>query len=289
MVATILASLSFAVQNLACKAYAKRFPEGIVGLALVNSLALAVVCAIMALLGGAAAISAAAFGIAACFGVTFVATLFAMVAAMAAGPLGVTTLICNASMLIPTVAGLMFWNERLTPLKGIGVALIACLLVLSALGSRDGARGGVKWLMLTLGAFAGNGILSILQRLMSTYCAEVTANAFTFWTSLISGGICLAVMAIGKWRGADLTRWMREKKTLGLCALGIGAGTAGGNCLSILALTALPAVVMFPIRQGLLVLMMWLAGIVLYHEKMSLRGLVILVTGLAGMMLLNIG
>ena len=72
------------------------------------------------------------------------------------------------------------------------------------------------------------------------------------------------------------------------CCAGIGLGTAGGNCFSIMALTVLPGIVLFPLRQGGLVLLMWVIGAVLYREKVKRTGWLMLALGLAGLVLLNL-
>jgi glucose uptake protein GlcU len=79
-----------------------------------------------------------------------------------------------------------------------------------------------------------------------------------------------------------------EQRCAGLIA-GIGVGTAGGNSFSILALTQLPGLVFFPLRQRGLVLVMWLVGILLYKEKVTKRGLIMLATGMMGLILINLG
>jgi drug/metabolite transporter (DMT)-like permease len=289
MLAAIFASLSFALQNLACKEYGKRFPTGLAGLCLLNLPAMAIVCALMSLRGGAAAVSPAVFLTAALFGAMFIATFFLMIAAMAAGPLGITTLIVNVSMLIPAVVGLIFWNETLTISKGVGIVLILLLLALTALHTRDNTQASMRWLLLSISAFIGNGSLSLLQHTMSLSFPGVSAAVFTFWASAVSGLICLAILAWLRLRGSRVTQWTGSRLPLALCSLGVGLGTAGGNFFSIVALAAVPAFIMFPLRQGLLVLTMWLAGVVLYGEKLQYKNLLAPILGFCGLILLSAG
>lgn len=295
MLFAILAILSFALQNTCCKEYGNRYPNTVYAQSVMIFVSLSVVAAIMAAMGGAQPLTPRGYLLALAFGVAFVVTLAGMTIAMNSGHMGITLLIQNSSLLIPTVFGVLVWHEKLTPLKVLGIALILALLGLSA---GDGvAAGNVKnwnrkrWILVTAVAFLGDGVLSILQGMMARECATTSSVNFTFWTSVFSVAVCALLIAFYRLRG-QRERMIVGRRELaafgGLCA-GVGLGTAGGNCFSILAPTQLPGVVFFPLRQGGLVLVMWVVGVLLYREKINRRGILMLAVGLLGLVLLNIG
>ena len=295
MLFAILAILSFALQNTCCKEYGNRYPNTVYAQSVMIFVSLSVVAAIMAAMGGAQPLTPRGYLLALAFGVAFVVTLAGMTIAMNSGHMGITLLIQNSSLLIPTVFGVLVWHEKLTPLKVLGIALILALLGLSA---GDGvAAGNVKnwnrkrWILVTAVAFLGDGVLSILQGMMARECATTSSVDFTFWTSVFSVAVCALLIAFYRLRG-QRERMIVDRRELaafgGLCA-GVGLGTAGGNCFSILAPTQLPGVVFFPLRQGGLVLVMWVVGVLLYREKINRRGILMLAVGLLGLVLLNIG
>ena len=82
--------------------------------------------------------------------------------------------------------------------------------------------------------------------------------------------------------------WAAIGRSIFISAAGVGLGTAGGNALAIVVLEHLPAVVAFPVRQGVLVLMMWAAGRLIYHDKPGKWDALILISGLAGIVLMNL-
>lgn len=296
MLFAILAILSFALQNTCCKEYGNRYPNTVYAQAVMIFVSLSVVAAIMAAMGGAQPLTPRGYLLALAFGVAFVVTLAGMTIAMNSGHMGITLLIQNSSLLIPTVFGVLVWHEKLTPVKVLGIALILALLGLSA-GDGEAAAGNVKnwnrrrWIIVTAVAFLGDGVLAILQGMMSRECATTSSVNFTFWTSVFSVAVSALLIAFYRLRGQRL-RMIGDRRELavfsGLCA-GIGVGTAGGNCFSILAPTRLSSVVFFPLRQGGLVLVMWVVGVLLYREKVSRRGLIMLAVGLLGLVLLNLG
>lgn len=295
MLFAILAILSFALQNTCCKEYGNRYPNTLYAQSVMIFVSLTIVAGIMAALGGAQPLTPGGYLLALAFGVAFVVTLAGMTIAMNCGHMGITLLIQNSSLLIPAVYGVLVWHEQLTVFKALGIAFILALLALSA-GDGDAAAGNVKnwnrkrWLIITAVAFLGDGVLAILQGMMSRECATTSSVNFTFWTSVFSVAVSALLIAFYRLRGRSekLARSRRDLAAFsGLCA-GIGVGTAGGNCFSILALTQLPSVVLFPLRQGGLVLVMWMVGVLLYREKVNRRGLVMLAVGLIGLILINI-
>jgi len=294
MLFAILCILAFAVQNTCCKEFGGRYPGTIYAQSVMTMLSLVVVALIMAALGGVQPLTAQGYLIAFAFGVFFVLTLISMTMAMNSGHMGITLLIQNSSLMVPAIYGMLVWNEKLTALKLAGLLLILLLLLLSAGDGTAAASNREnwnrrRWIILTGLAFSGDGILGILQGMMSRASAETSSVTFTFWTSVFSIAVAAAVCACCALRG-NAVRLSGSNRDRGIFAgliAGIGAGTAGGNCFSILALTQLPAVVLFPLRQGGLVLLMWLVGIVIYREKMTRRGLLMLVVGLLGLVLLN--
>lgn len=296
MLYAILGILAFALQNTCCKEYGNRYPGTVFAQSVMTVLSLVVVVAIMAALGGVQALTPEGYLIAFAFGVFFVLTLITMTMAMNSGHLGITLLIQNSSLMVPSIFGMIAWGEKLNLFKGLGILFILALLALSA-GDNTAAAGSVKnwnkkrWLVLTGLAFFGDGILGILQGLMSRASAETSSNTFTFWTSIFSIVVAGAVYLVLRMRGqgAKLTRDKKDALAFTGLIAGIGVGTAGGNSFSILALTQLPGLVFFPLRQGGLVLVMWLVGILLYKEKVTKRGLIMLATGMLGLILINLG
>ena len=297
MIAAVLGTLSFVFQNICCKEYGKRFPNTLHPQLTMIVVSMTLVTAIMAVLGGAQLLTPMGYLLTLAFGLFFVLTLATMTLAMNCGHMGVTLLIQNSSLIIPTIFGMLVWGEKLTLVKGIGVVLILTLLALSS-GDTPPAtderfntpRARRRWIMLTLLAFIGDGALGIFQGMMSRECASISSVTFTFWTSLFSVIAAVLLILFYRLRGVGADYITPEKRGhFLLWSGGIGLGTAGGNTLSILALVTVPGVVFFPLRQGSVVLLMWLAGVVLYKEKINRRGILMLACGLAGLILLNLG
>lgn len=68
----------------------------------------------------------------------------------------------------------------------------------------------------------------------------------------------------------------------------MGAGTVFGTLYSMKALTVLDGVVVFPVRQGGLIVLITIYGILRYKDKFDLRIGAMLASGLLGIVLLNL-
>ena len=295
MLFLILAVLAFLLQNLCCKEFGRRFPETIAMQCVMVAVSTLIVAAIMAATGGMHWLRSGEWGVAAAFGFWFVVTLASMTLAINYGHMGITLLIQNSSLIVPTLYSVAVWGERFTLPKAAGTALILAMLALSALGGGSaGADEATQrrwnrrlWIIFTALAFTGDSMLSILQGYMALGSSGSTT--FTLWTSLFSAAFAALLYLLTRRRQPGALRAARgQPKPFWLYCAGIGVGTAGGNSLSIVALTMLPGIILYPLRQGSVVLLMWFAGVLLYHEKVNRTGWWMLATGIAGMVLLNL-
>ena len=146
--------------------------------------------------------------------------------------------------------------------------------------------GGAKWRALTALFLLGTVALSVIQHEV-TAIPGVSAYAFNFWSSVFSVFFCLLGLCAMRLRGG-FPGWRDRFGQLLACAAGVGIGTAGGNAFAIEVLQHLQAVVAFPLRQGILVLIMWAVGRLIYHDEPGRWDAPILILGLAGIVLMNL-
>lgn len=286
----IMSIACFIVQNMSNKEFSRRFSCQVPGLALFNAIALTFCAGSLALAGGlSGTLSGGAWVLALCFAVTFVVTVMLIVITMSMGPMGATVLIINMSMMLPVMAGLIAWGETPTAPKLVGIGCMLLVLILSAMGGKgDPKRGGLKWLALSIVTMICNGVLSIQQKLLSLWFPGEGVTTFSLAAFGSAALLCWVLVAVFKLRGADYGPWLERKLPLTLCAAGVGLGTAGGNTFQLISLTLLQAIVAFPLVQGSVVLSLWVLSLILYHDKVTLPGILSLVTGIAGIILLSI-
>lgn len=289
MIYVFLAIAFFFVQNISNKEFARRFKSALPGLAIFDGLALAVASISMMAMGGLTALPGPQLLLALAFAVLFVITVFLIVLTKASGPMGMSALIVNMSMVIPTTMGILVWNEALSPIKGLGIACMAAVLIISGLSEKGkGKSANLKWFLLALVTMVCNGTLSVIQKVLTSSFENPNIVSFSCVAFGIGALLCWAMALIFKLRGADLTPWTKNKKPLALCAVGMGLGTGGGNLLNTLALTVLPASVSFPLVQGTVIVSLLVGSAFIYKERLNKMGYLSVALGLAGIVLLSL-
>lgn len=289
MIYAFLAIAFFFLQNVSNKEFARRFPSALPGLALFDGLALSVASVALMLTGGLGALPGGQLWLALGFAALFVVTVFLIVLTMASGPMGMSGLLINMSMVIPTTMGILIWREELSLVKALGIGCMIAVLIISGLSERGkGQAANLKWFLLALVTMACNGALSVLQKVLTSAFENPNVVSFNCVSFGIGALLCWGLVLIFKLRGADFTPWTQGKKTLALCAAGMGLGTVGGNLLNTLALTVLPASVSFPLVQGTVIVALLLGSALLYKERLNRAGYLSVALGLAGIVLLSL-
>ena len=289
MIFAILAGVFFVGQNLASRAFSKNFEKGLYPLLAVNALAALAGTAALFLLFRPGMISGLAMLFAAAFGALFVATISMIMVTYSQGPMGISAMIIDMSVMISVLFGMLLWHEVPTPLKGIALAALVVVLVLLSLPEkRENTAAKRSWLLIAITTMIMNGLLSVIQKSAFMVCPELNSTDFTFWSMAMAGAmsalLLLAMKALGKKRfspGQPMKKLPPIAAAQGLCT------AAAYFCLN-LALTAQDSIMVFPVTIFVTVAVLMLLSILFFGEKLSLRKGIAFVMGLAGTVLMNL-
>lgn len=143
-------------------------------------------------------------------------------------------------MILPSAAGIIFYNEELTLGKGICYALIILSLVLSS--KKGGGKSGYFYYM---GVFTLNGLSGVLSTIFQNAPYEKTSAAgYSMLIALTALILCLAFLPFIKGDGKRLTK--KAVFSMG----GYGVLCRVGNYLLLIALAHLPASAQYPFVTG---------------------------------------
>ncbi|MBR2410382.1 MAG: EamA family transporter [Clostridia bacterium] len=143
-------------------------------------------------------------------------------------------------MILPSVAGILFYNEEITLGKGICYALLLLSLVLSS--ERGGKKSGYVYYM---GVFMLNGMSGVLSTVFQNAPYEKTSAAgYSILISLTALVICLIFLPFFKGNGERLNT--KAVVSMG----GYGVLCRVGNYLLLIALAHLPASAQYPFVTG---------------------------------------
>ena len=294
MLNVMVSMLFFAVQNATNKEFGGRFPVKLKTLFRFEWIVHAAMIVCMAIMGARPAVFEGGV-FPALYGFTFLSTVILLTTALSAGPVGKTTLIVNLSLLLSVTFGIVAMGEKMTLWRWAGIPCVLAALVLSAGGGSDGKEKSTKWLLLTILAFFGDGMLSVIQKLFIAKNPDANSLSFLMGASVV--GLVLSTFAClltelptlknRFFEAPPQTSW---RKTLLFCALAVvvGLATVGGTEFNMRALQTLDGVVVFPVRQGSLILVMTVYGILRYRDSFDVRTGIMLASGLAGIVFLNL-
>ena len=287
----ILVVLGITVQHITKKMHTKRSGGGPYTFSAIG--VLAALLFFVATSGGSLhfnlAILPHAIGFAATYSLSIIFTLLSI----KEGPLSITTLITSYSLLIPTLYGLIAWNEPFSflLLSGILLLVVSIFLIrfegISAKNENAGKEGGRltgKWLLFISLAFIGSGGCSTVQKGQQLYFNGAYKNEFMILALSISF-LAFLICALVTEERKSLVQNIRCG---GIFAAVGGLANGAVNLILLILSTKMDASVMFPIISTGGILCATAISVTIYKEKLSLLQKIGVILGVMAIVVLNI-
>ena len=202
--------------------------------------------------------------------------------AIANGPLSLTSLVSQYSLIIPTFYGLLFLDEKVGKWLVIGLVLLfASILLINV--TKGGEKITLKWAIFASLAFLGNGMCSTVQKAQQIAFDGAGKNEFMSIALFIATVGMLIFVAIWEKKEAAVN----VKKGIGWIAL-CGIANAVVNLFVMILSNSIPASIMFPLISAGGIIMSALVSIFVYKEKLTPLQITGLVLGTASVIFLNI-
>lgn len=202
------------------------------------------------------------------FGISFGTAVVGNFLALQSGPLSLTTLFINFSLLIPTVYGIIFYDEPIGIFLIVGLVFLALSIIavnLKEKGVKE-KKINIKWIVFTLLSFIGNGGCTTSQT------AQQRAFGGEYKSELMIIALSIAFVAV------FIFAIFSEKKELGKnIKIGIPYHLMYGACngfvnLFVMMLTGrniLPVSVIFPTISAAGIIGASLLSVFVYKEKLN--------------------
>ena len=182
-------------------------------------------------------------------------------------------------VLVPTIAAITIFGEsaRWTQLLGIAVA-VGAILLMQGPGARAG-EGNAKNFAGLLALLMCGGMSDVMSKVFQTWGNADHGNYFLVFTFLIALVLCTVLCLVKKHSVAvpDV-----------LCGLALGIPNYMSARFLLWALRDVPAVVVYPSFSVGTIIVVTLAGVLCFREKVEKRKLVALGLILGALVLLNI-
>lgn len=240
---------------------------------------------------------------AAAFGANFVIYNFVLYAAMELGSLSKTNLVNALSLVLPTLAGVIFWNEpfniwMLLIAMGLMVASLMLIILKSDNESENEGnkkfasekKANAKWIVFSFLAFLTNGLSCIIQNAEQRHMIgegvfSMTALSFSFagiFAFLVYVVYCL--INRGQSLKADFHALAHNKLSLLYNVLGLGLVNFTVTFLA----TRVPAAFLYPCALGGSVIVATVFSAIFLKEKMNWRGVVGIVAGVISIVIFSL-
>ncbi|MBQ3079651.1 MAG: hypothetical protein IJC48_06605 [Clostridia bacterium] len=284
-----LSIVFFLFQNIANKEYSGRFKTDSTTLSHFHLFSHIAMVLSLLLFGASFSLPAGALVLSFLYACAFLSAIMMLMKTYSMGPAGKTALIVNLSMLLSVVLGFIIWKEKISVYRIIGIPCVLMCLLLSVPGkSEDIGKGGRKWLLFAIITFFLDGSLSIIQKTFISIYPDQSVEAFVLDSAVFGLMITIVLNILGfSLKKIEMPR--RENMLLFLLlALAVGASTGIATMFNMQALNILDGVIVFPVRQGGLIVLVTVYGIIRYKDKFDLKCAFMMLFGLAGIVLLNL-
>lgn len=221
------------------------------------------------------------------YGVVQTLFIFLKTNAMNSGPVSITTLIGNSSLLISVVFSFIVWNEPIGVIKFIGILFLLLALVLCTYKKSGNEPVSKKWLFYTIfflifaasvglvfKAFSKTSVKAMADDMM--FISAVVMSVSFFILSLITGGF----------------KTIKEKsfniKPFIIFSVASGILSCLYNRLNIFLSGELDAVIFFPCFNGGVILLSTVLSVISCKEKLTPRQIIGIIIGVLAISIIGI-
>ncbi len=223
-------------------------------------------------------------------GIQYAGTMIGVYLLLVRSGVGITFIFLRLSVVVPTLAAIVFFAERPTG-PAIGGLLLMLVSIPLLVGPRSAVRGPrSRWywpLVALLMLFTGAGITA--SKAFNELSTPDRAPDFVMVAFLVSVPVALAIFAMRRRFQAGTPPLRQSFATPGPLATGAAMGLANVIQLAFLvaALELIPGTIVFPIQTSASVLLTTAAGVVFWKER---HGPIIwagVTAAVAGMVIVN--
>ena len=203
--------------------------------------------------------------------------------ALVNGNTSICVTIYSMGFIIPTLSGMMFWDEEVSLLKLIGIICVIPAVILSGIkkgGNR--AEKGKGYFIPAVVAMLTSGGLGIMQKIQQKSPYPDQFGTFVLIAFILGALVSLLFFAFARKGEKPLT-----KGNVGVaCTIGVCWSLC--NLLNTFLSGALPTAVFFPMLNIGTIFMSAFLGIVLYKERITLKTVAVVLLGILSILLINL-
>ena len=231
-----------------------------------------------------------AFGISALGALALALNIYFSLESLKHGVMVLSSLAGSAGLLIPCIAGIFMFAEKIKLMQFAGIALLifSGWLLIGYSKKQTGAF-TFKTLLLLIGSMLSNGTVMLSQKMFSKFLPDMSASVFSFYTFSLLGAGMLAGLIINSFSKANRTEIKTVPRKLFLYGTILSVILFAINQLATVAAKNVPSAVMFPINDGGATIISALTGACFFKEKLTKRSAAGILIGITSLIIINFG
>lgn len=240
--------------------------------------------ALIGMLIGTQAISSPTLICALFYAVIVVSLQTISITAMRVGAMSTTSICVMYGMIIPSVAGPIFWNETIGLLQIAGIILmIVSLWFIKGKAPTEKEKLTKTWTVLTILVFVFSGMAGVMEKIHQSTPAKAEKLPFVFVACAAMFAFSIVSSLVTRRKGEQIL----IKSTLPVAALsGIVIGLYSTVNLTLSG--KLDSMIYYPIANGGAMLFTVLVSVIVFKEKFDKARIMGTIIGLIGILCLSI-
>lgn len=208
--------------------------------------------------------------------------------AMSCGPMALSSLFVMYGLIIPSLAGPIFWHEEFSVMQAIGIVLMLFAIYISSTTkqSKEENADGIskRWYMYAILSLIFSGLVGLFEKVHQTgpSADEVGAFLLTAFTILIVLNGIIVLFSHIKNHNVNV-----NKGAL-ICAVLTGIISAFYNRINLILAGGLDSMVYYPISSGGAILLTVIVAGLFFREKFTKRSITGIVIGGISIILLGL-
>lgn len=218
------------------------------------------------------------------FGILGSSFQFFYALSLKSGPFSASCLMINLNMVLPVIFSLIYYNEKVTITKVIGIIL--CLSALFLNIKRDGKKGNTKWLIYVALAFLSTGGISIVQKIFAKSAYGDYLEQFIFFGYLTAFIFSFVIFCTQQKIKQNRTFKVSRKNVFFAFLIALALGVF--QFFYTYANSFIDAIILVPSVSGLATVLQMISGRIIFREKFTAKQIWAMCIGIAAILLISL-
>lgn len=206
------------------------------------------------------------------------------ITAMKKGSMYLTSICIMYGMIIPSLAGPIFWGEKLGALQIVGIILMVISLWFMSDKGEKSSNVSKKWIILALFAFILSGMAGLMEKIHQSTIGRDEKSMFV----LVACGFMLIFSIIASLFTKKLGTSNVKAKTLTIYGAILGAVVGFYSVVNLTLSGTLDSMIYYPIANGGAMLLTVIISVFAFKEPLDKFKIVGLIAGISGIVFLSI-